>query len=212
MRPLSLLLFLALHAALVSGASVNIACGRADSFTDDDGAEWIGDRDYINIGTAGKVAGNSSLSEPLTHLRYFPGFMTACYNLTGMAIAGGMVTVTTNFYYGNYDGTNRPPEFRVRYDNYTWKNVVTSYNTVTYPLTFVAESGNINICLGVPAGDHKNTAFVNTIQLEGSVRAISTEDGLKRKLLQPWAILICLVVFLVMLALLSVCCCCCCCC
>ncbi|CAN6442418.1 unnamed protein product [Victoria cruziana] len=212
MWPLWLLLFLALvvNAALVSGASVNIACGRTDSFTDDDGEEWIGDGDYIKIGTAGRISGNDSLPEPLAQLRYFPGINTACYNFTNMAVAGGIVTVTTNFLYGNYDAAGRPPEFWVRYDNRTWQNVITGSATVTYPLTFVAESGDIIVCLGVPAGDDKNTAFVNTIQLKGSVRPINMVDDLKKKLVQPRAVLICLLVFLVMLVVISMCCCCCC--
>ncbi|XP_031488675.1 probable LRR receptor-like serine/threonine-protein kinase At4g29180 [Nymphaea colorata] len=165
LRPVALLLFLALNLALASAGSLNVACGRSDSFTDSDGTSWTGDGTFATLGVPAVVNDTAGLPESLTHLRWF--ITRTCYYFDQITV-GSSVNVTTNFYYGNFDGKDSPPQFQVQYDGNPEMTISTGSETVTYSLTYKALSATVNICFGVPIDDFTNTAFVNTIQVEGS--------------------------------------------
>ncbi|CAN6442417.1 unnamed protein product [Victoria cruziana] len=165
LRPAALLLLLALNVALASAGSVNFACGRSDSFTDSNGTPWTGDADYIYLGVAAEVNDTAGVPESLTHLRWF--ITGTCYNFYQITV-GSSVTVTTRYYYENFDGKDSPPQFQVQYDSNPVKTIVTGSQAVTYSLTYNASSDKVSVCFSVPLDDFTNTAFVNTVQVEGS--------------------------------------------
>lgn len=150
--------------------SVNFACGRSDSFTDSNGTPWTGDADYIYLGVAAEVNDTAGVPESLTHLRWFN--MRTCYTFYLITV-GSSVTVTTGYYYGNFDGKDSPPQFQVQYDSNPVKTIVIGSQAVTYPLTYNASSDQVSVCFSVPPDDFTKTAFVNTVQIEGS--GVSTD-------------------------------------
>ncbi|KAM7277639.1 hypothetical protein ACFE04_004773 [Oxalis oulophora] len=155
MEKMNLLMFLFLLASfllpLAYGFSeLHIDCGATNetNISYSGIIKWVTDEYYIEKGQNNMVVSSNNFSTMNT-LRYFPIDKKSCYKLPA-DYAGHTVLLRAGFYYGNYDGFNKPPSFDLEVDGNLWANVVTSGSEdvpVFYELIYRTVRDNVSVCL-----------------------------------------------------------------
>ncbi|KAK1286473.1 putative LRR receptor-like serine/threonine-protein kinase [Acorus calamus] len=96
----------------------------------------------------------------------FPSGDRNCYDIDISSGSGkgkgGKYLLSADFYYGNYDGLNRAPEFDLYVGVNLWAVVRTTNNNTVFDLVMVARTETVSVCL-VNTG--KGTPYISTIEL-----------------------------------------------
>ncbi|KAF3781586.1 Activin receptor type-2A [Nymphaea thermarum] len=153
--------------------NINIACGATD-FTDSNGYYWVGDDQFIQSGSVGRVQFTSSGAPFLSTVRYFPYGSINCYRIPGVT-PGNKIQVASIFQYGNYDSLALPPSFWLAIAGSNWAGVQTSMdaNLVVYGMIYWAVENTVSVCL---APDSTARApFISAIQIREEPLNPSTE-------------------------------------
>lgn len=145
---------------------ISIDCGGPVNFNYvdmDTGISYSTDGSYTESGTNRNISSeyaypqNLNLPQPLSDLRSFPQGDKNCYNLRPAAGSGSLNLIRATFFYANYDGTNRPPQFDLYLDVNLWSTVMfrNSSDVVVTEIVSVAQSEVVYVCLmntgnGVP--------------------------------------------------------------
>jgi len=146
---------------------ISIDCGSTANFTDPvTNIEWVPDAGYISVGANFQnVALNGLTDITLSTLRYFPTYRRKfCYTLP--ATLNTTYLIRAQFHYGNYDGTNSPPNFQISIDaTITSSPLFTSsaYDPVVAEATVVAQSDQLFFCL-LP-NSTSDVPFINSLEL-----------------------------------------------
>ncbi|CAO2815177.1 unnamed protein product [Amaranthus hypochondriacus] len=148
-----------------------VSCGSTESININ-GLKYIPDQSFISIGNIGTIKNNTNQIFPiLSKLRYFPDKVSrkSCY--TFQATKGSKYLVRTTYYYGNFDGRNKAPEFDQIIDGTIWGSVDTTQDYVNglasyYEIIVMAQSTVISVCLARnhhTSGD--SSPFINAIEV-----------------------------------------------
>ncbi len=146
---------------------ISIDCGSTANFTDPvTSIQWVPDAGYISIGANFQnVALNGLTDITLSTLRYFPTYRRKfCYTLP--ATLNNTYLIRAQFHYGNYDGTNSPPNFQISIDaTITSSPLFTSsaYDPVVAEATVIARSDQLFFCL-LP-NSTSDVPFINSLEL-----------------------------------------------
>ncbi|KAJ7528777.1 hypothetical protein O6H91_15G019400 [Diphasiastrum complanatum] len=132
--------------ALQSGF-ISLSCGGQSNFTDENGIFWIPDSQYIQTGVSASL-NNSLLDKSIQHVRYFPGPRNkSCYVLP--VASSTTYIVRARFYYGNYDGLNKLPNFYILFNANYWGTVEfnDAFEGFFYELIlFSGNSTSVSVC------------------------------------------------------------------
>lgn len=155
------------HFAQAQPGFISIDCGSTANFTDPvTGIQWVPDAGYIGVGANFQnVALNGLTDITLSTLRYFPTYRRKfCYTLP--ATLNTTYLIRAQFHYGNYDGTNSPPNFQISIDaTITSSPLFTSsaYDPVVAEATVIAQSDQLFFCL-LP-NSTSDVPFINSLEL-----------------------------------------------
>ncbi|TVU49680.1 hypothetical protein EJB05_01006, partial [Eragrostis curvula] len=162
-----------IHGQLDSPGFISIDCGIAADRTYSDqstsGLRYVSDAGFTDAGLNGVVGppyDQPDMAERYRTVRYFPGDGAAprsCYTLRPVT-PGGKYLVRAAFYYGNYDGLNRPPVFDLHIGVNSWATVNVTAAGDRYILEAVVVSPDdfLQVCL-VNTG--LGTPFVSGLDL-----------------------------------------------
>ncbi|XP_078442311.1 putative leucine-rich repeat receptor-like protein kinase At2g19210 [Wolffia australiana] len=143
---------------------ISLDCGLPegkDYVEDGTGINYIPDANYVDSGEA-KTVKASEFARPYQTLRVFPKGERNCYNLRPLQ-SGGRYLVRAEFFYGNYDGLQKPPKFNLHVGVHARFTVSLSLNEINIQeIIAVANGDTIWVCL-VETGT--GTPMVSTIQL-----------------------------------------------
>ncbi|KAG1371637.1 putative LRR receptor-like serine/threonine-protein kinase MEE39 [Cocos nucifera] len=97
-------------------------------------------------------------------LRFFPRGEKNCYLLPGRGES--RVLLRAGFYYGNYDGTSKPPTFDLQFDGHQWATVATSLDEdpIYHEVVYKPNGGSISVCL-VRIGDDGGIPFISSLEV-----------------------------------------------
>jgi hypothetical protein len=146
---------------------ISIDCGSTANFTDPvTNIQWVPHAGYIGVGANFQnVALNGLTDVTLSTLRYFPTYRRKfCYTLP--ATLNTTYLIRAQFHYGNYDGTDSPPNFQISIDaTITSSPLFTSsaYYPVVAEATVVAQSDQLFFCL-LP-NSTSDVPFINSLEL-----------------------------------------------
>jgi hypothetical protein len=146
---------------------ISIDCGSTAKFTDPvTGIQWVPDAGYIGVGANFQNVSLNGLTDiTLSTLRYFPTYRRKfCYTLP--ATLNTTYLIRAQFHYGNYDGTNSPPNFQISIDaTITSSPLFTSsaYDPVVAEATVIAQSDQLFFCL-LP-NSTSDVPFINSLEL-----------------------------------------------
>lgn len=110
----------------MSAGFISIDCGIAEnvSYTDvNSGIKYISDARFIDTGESKLVWPNqrNNYSQPYWTLRRFPEGIRNCYKID--VTSGMKYLIRASFFYGNYDGDNKLPEFELHIGANLWDTV-----------------------------------------------------------------------------------------
>ncbi|WJX86291.1 hypothetical protein P8452_68620 [Trifolium repens] len=145
----------------------SIDCGLPDNsdYTEKiTGINYISDAKFIDTGVSKSI----SAAEMITHqqqldfVRSFPSGVRNCYRVN--VNIGIQYLVRATFYYGNYDGLNKPPQFELHFGVNVWDTVKFSNasRTVMSEIIYIPSQDYMQPCL-VNIG--KGTPFISAIEL-----------------------------------------------
>lgn len=140
---------------------LRIDCGTDSSYTDStDGSYWQSDENYIKTGTNRKVS--TSRIEQFNSLRAFTQQNKNCYTLQTPTQA--KYFIRGSFYYGNYDGQSKPPNFDLEFNGNKWASVVTSATRLQFhELIYMPKGENISVCLA--RTQDKQFPFISILEI-----------------------------------------------
>lgn len=146
---------------------ISIDCGGAQnsSYTEETtGLTYISDADFIDTGETKLVLPKYGNKEQLPYqsLRSFPQGARNCYTLNLTSNSKYLIRAT--FYYGNYDGQDKLPEFELHLGPNLWRSVTfkDASTFVNNEFIHMPRRNYIHVCLvntgfGVP--------FISTIEI-----------------------------------------------
>ncbi|XP_049931838.1 putative leucine-rich repeat receptor-like serine/threonine-protein kinase At2g19230 isoform X12 [Nymphaea colorata] len=152
---------------------LNIDCGLPanSTYKSEINLDYVADSKFINNGII-KQLPNINLPKIYQTLRYFPDHKRNCYGLP--VTQGTNYLVRASFIYGNYDGSNMSPSFKLYLGVDLWETVTLQNATQMYRTEIFgsAVTGNMSVCLvntstGVP--------FISGLEL----RPLTGADGYK---------------------------------
>ncbi|KAF3785105.1 Senescence-induced receptor-like serine/threonine-protein kinase [Nymphaea thermarum] len=152
---------------------LNIDCGLPanSTYKSEINLDYVADSKFIKNGII-KQLPNINLPKIYQTLRYFPDHKRNCYSLP--VIQGTNYLVRASFMYGNYDGSNMAPSFKLYLGVDIWETVTLENATHMYwtEIFSSAVTGNMSVCLvntstGVP--------FISGLEL----RPLTGADGYK---------------------------------
>ncbi|KAK3140031.1 hypothetical protein QOZ80_5AG0394430 [Eleusine coracana subsp. coracana] len=124
-------LFTVIHGQQVDSGFISLDCGiaadRSYSDPSTSGLRYVSDAGFSDAG-AGLNASvappydNPGMADRYSTVRYFPDGNRSCYTLRPVT-PGGKYLVRVSFYYGDYDGNNRPPVFDLHLGVNRWATV-----------------------------------------------------------------------------------------
>ncbi|KAF3785106.1 hypothetical protein EJ110_NYTH29077 [Nymphaea thermarum] len=160
-------------AARSQAGFLNIDCGLPanSTYKSEINLDYVADSKFIKNGII-KQLPNINLPKIYQTLRYFPDHKRNCYGLP--VTQGTNYLVRASFMYGNYDGSNMSPSFKLYLGVDLWETVTLQNATHMYwtEIFGSAVTGNMSVCLvntstGVP--------FISGLEL----RPLTGADGYK---------------------------------
>ncbi|KAF3778331.1 hypothetical protein EJ110_NYTH42493 [Nymphaea thermarum] len=146
--------------ALTDTQILHIACGISDTSVDAYGNTWVGDSTFIASGSVVRV---ESQDRRLTAVRCFPIAGASCYSIP-VTTPGSSITVAAGFNYGNYDGQNTPPSFKLQIQGGDWFAIKTSMGPDwTNQMTYSDVGSTISVCL--EPDDTRRWPFISAIDI-----------------------------------------------
>ncbi|XP_073006814.1 probable LRR receptor-like serine/threonine-protein kinase At1g05700 [Typha latifolia] len=146
---------------------ITIDCGLPEksSYVDNKtNLEYTSDEQFIDTGTNYNISNEyvkgASLKQFL-NVRSFPTGTRNCYTLNSL-VAGYKYLVRAIFFYGNYDGLNKPPLFDLYTGINFWKTVNASNGSSTEEVILVAQTDYLQVCL---ANKGLGTPFISGLEL-----------------------------------------------
>ncbi|CAA6667521.1 unnamed protein product [Spirodela intermedia] len=144
---------------------INVDCGLPDGSgyqENTTGITYVPDTQYVDAGETKTVAAEGFARRYRT-LRVFPEGARNCYNLRPVQ-PGAKYLVRAEFFYGNYDGLQNPPEFELHIGiNVRLTIRLTLNDWPDFSEVIVADQGDtIWVCL---VNTNKGTPLISTIQL-----------------------------------------------
>ncbi|CAL9090593.1 unnamed protein product [Musa acuminata var. zebrina] len=162
-----LLLLLCLHAALALPGGYYINCGASQEETTG-GIQWIPDEGFINVGNVSKI-GTPDIVPILATVRYFPDESARKYCYSIPVGRGAKYLIRSTYYYGGFDGGEKPPVFDQIIDGTKWSTVNTTENyasglTAYYEIVVAAQGRTLSFCL---ARNNQTTSspFISALEL-----------------------------------------------
>ncbi|CAK9873788.1 unnamed protein product [Sphagnum jensenii] len=155
------------HFARPQPGFISIDCGSTANFTDPvTNIQWVPDAGYIGVGANFlNVPLNGLTDITLSTLRYFPPYRRKfCYTLP--ATLNTTYLIRAQFHYGNYDGTNSPPNFQISIDSTIISSPLfksSAYDPVVAEATVIAQSDQLFFCL-LP-NSTSDVPFINSLEL-----------------------------------------------
>jgi hypothetical protein len=157
-----------LHICLFSGFT-SIDCGLPENsyYTEKStGINYISDAKFIDTDIG--VSKNISSAEMISHqqqlhfVRSFPSGVRNCYRIN--VNIGTQYLIRATFYYGNYDGLNKPPQFELHFGVNVWETVkfLNASRTINSEIIYISSQDYIQPCL-VNTGS--GTPFISAIEL-----------------------------------------------
>ncbi|KAM6583345.1 hypothetical protein CsatB_010347 [Cannabis sativa] len=152
---------------------ISIDCGSSSNLNygdPDTGINYASDGAYIVTGVNKNISSEyaypivPNLPFPLSDLRSFPQANKNCYSLKPAVGIGGLNLIRATFYYGNYDGKDKPPEFDLYVDVNLWSTVKfnNASEIVTKEIITMETSDTIHICL---VNKGLGTPFISALEL-----------------------------------------------
>lgn len=153
---------------------LSIDCGTTTAYTDPvSGVNWVPDTNYTSVGTnvasvaGGTVTANNSEAQTL---RYFEEPRKKfCYELP--VEANQSYFIAASFWYGNYDGLNKPPVFNMAIDATTLMQIdltdsvwTTIIKRIEYVRRVGVEQTSMSVCFYQDTTS-MTTPFVSSIEL-----------------------------------------------
>ncbi|KAJ8638582.1 hypothetical protein MRB53_012849 [Persea americana] len=144
---------------------ISIDCGIAEYSTYNDKYTTItyqSDAKFIDTGVD-KELPEPAFNKLLNNVRSFPNGSRNCYNLSEIT-KGNKYLVRAYFFYGNYDGENRAPEFDLYFGVNLWTTISFRYPFEAFyeEIITVATMNFISICL-LDTGS--GTPFISALEL-----------------------------------------------
>ena len=130
----------------------------------DTGINYISDAKFIDTGVTKRITPTNNIKQELEYLRSFPSGVRNCYRIN-VTSGGTKYLIRASFYYGNYDGLNKPPQFDLHFGPNVLATVRFSNNTshFTYrEIIYTPSQDYIQPCL-VNTGN--GTPFISVIEL-----------------------------------------------
>ena len=130
---------------------ISIDCGQysTNPYNDtDSGLSFSPDAPYTSAGVNREIsreANVTGLKPYYIHLRSFPEGTRNCYTL-GPVNIGAKYRVHAQFFYGNYDGLQRPPTFDIYLDVNRWTTVAAGEFART-EIIALAVADSVDVCL-----------------------------------------------------------------
>jgi len=142
-----------------------------------------------NISSEYAYANNPTLPYILSDLRSFPHGARNCYSLTAVR-SDSLYLIRASFFYGNYDGENKPPEFDLYVDVDFWSTVKfrNASEEVVLEIISLAQSDVTYVCL-VNKGE--GTPFISGLELRplnGSIYNTEFGESASLTLFRRWDI------------------------
>ena len=105
---------------------ISIDCGglpeNSNYSEKDTGINYISDAQFINTGVSKRLPlTNIIIKQELEYVRSFPSGVRNCYRIN--VTSGNKYLIRASFYYGNYDGLNKPPQFDLHFGANVWDTV-----------------------------------------------------------------------------------------
>ncbi|GKV27240.1 hypothetical protein SLEP1_g36433 [Rubroshorea leprosula] len=154
--------------------SISIDCGVSEDYPDEQsGIHYKSDSNFVTAGENKQVLPryiptHPQLGKMLNTLRSFPNGKKNCYNLKPEMGKGYNYMIRGFFFYGNYDGQNKPPAFDVYLGVNYWLTVNFSDDTTFYYNEIIQFlwTDTINVCLlntdfGIPIISGLELRFLN---------------------------------------------------
>ncbi|TVU49672.1 hypothetical protein EJB05_00998, partial [Eragrostis curvula] len=131
----------------------SIAADRSYSDQSTSGLRYVSDAGFTDAGLNGAVGppyDQPDMAERYRTVRYFPdvGALRSCYTLRPVT-PGGKYLVRAAFYYGNYDGLDRPPVFDLHIGVNRWAtvNVTAASDKYILEAVVVSPADFLQVCL-----------------------------------------------------------------
>ncbi|KMZ61345.1 putative Protein kinase [Zostera marina] len=143
---------------------ISIDCGQENSYQDPiTRFPYVSDSDFIDTGENHKIPTNTkAANQQGYHLRSFPNGTRNCYRL--QVVKDKKYLIRASFFYANYDGLNRTPQFDLYLDINLWKSInlfeVTSYY-FTEILAYASRNW-MSVCL---VNTDSGTPFITSLEL-----------------------------------------------
>ncbi|RWW77484.1 hypothetical protein BHE74_00014354 [Ensete ventricosum] len=155
-------------------AGYYINCGASQEETTG-GIQWIPDEGFINVGNVSKI-GTPDIVPILATVRYFPDESARKYCYSIPVARGAKYLIRSTYYYGGFDGGEKPPVFDQIIDGTKWSTVNTAENYASglsayYEIVVAAQGRTLSFCL---ARNNQTTSspFISALEL------VSLEDSM----------------------------------
>nr|POE80749.1 putative lrr receptor-like serine/threonine-protein kinase [Quercus suber] len=146
---------------------ISIACGSPAKYNYSEvntGINYISDAAFIDTGISQKISDKykGHIQQQAWNLRSFPEGIRNCYNIS--ITQGTKYLIRGTFFYGNYDGQSKLPQFDIHLGVNMWDTV--NITNVTIPvikeLIHVPSQTNLQVCL---ANTGHGMPFISAIEL-----------------------------------------------
>lgn len=161
---------------------ISIDCGLAENSTYSEKKttiDYISDATFIDTGERKLVLpeNRNGYQQPYWSLRSFPEGTRNCYKID--VKSGTKYLIRASFFYGNYDGENKLPEFELHLGPNLWDSVSLEDATSTTDRELIhyvpAKRNYLHVCV-VKTGS--GVPFISTIELRPlSYRTYQTQTG-----------------------------------
>ncbi|KAF8402812.1 hypothetical protein HHK36_010903 [Tetracentron sinense] len=140
---------------------VMIDCGAKMSYIDGNGIRWKTDDEFIEAGENRIVSNNEAgVPQQMESLRSFTKKSKNCYSLP--TTKDVRYLIRAGFYYGNYDGLNRPPLFHLVIDRDDWSTVDFLIDRPVYnEVIYTGNGNNASVCLSQIGND---VPFISSLE------------------------------------------------
>ncbi|KAB1218473.1 hypothetical protein CJ030_MR3G026353 [Morella rubra] len=146
---------------------ITLDCGlpEGSSYTDTtSGINYISDATFVDTGISRSISPKIKDAGRYTrYLRSFPEGIRNCYTINNIT-GGSKYLIRATFFYGNYDGIDKPPEFDLHIGANMWDTVKFDDANISVwkELIHVLPLNYIQVCL---VNKSQGTPFISTIEL-----------------------------------------------
>lgn len=130
--------------------------------------QWIPDQGFTNAGNVSTIA-TPGLVPFLSTVRYFPDASARKYCFVIPVTKGAKYLIRSTYYYGGFDGGQKPPVFDQIIDGTKWCTVDTAANydngmSAYYEIVVAAQGRTVSFCL---ARNEQTTGspFISALEL-----------------------------------------------